>query len=59
MYENFAWEQFLITGNVETFMEYRKINALNNGNVGVDEKKGGIANEACQSERNSNTRSNV
>ena len=57
MYENFAWKQFLMTGNLETFLEYRKLMELNNN--GIYEKKGGIMNEAYQSERNSNTRSSL
>lgn len=57
MYENFAWEQFLITGNIETFIEYKKLMALNSNDV--YEKKGDIVNEACQSKGDSNTRSSV
>ena len=47
MYENFAWEQFLITGNLETFIEYRKIMQLNENNI--YEKKDGVINEALDS----------
>ena len=57
MYENFAWEQFLITGNVETFVEYRRLMALNEDNI--YEKKDGVTNEAYQGERYSNTRSSL
>ena len=28
MYENIAWENFIKTGNVESFMEYKKITQL-------------------------------
>lgn len=51
MYENFAWEQFLLTGNVETFMEYKRMAALSCNNI--YEKKGEI-NEACKSEGDCN-----
>ncbi len=57
MYENFAWEQFLITGNVETFVEYRKLMALNGNNI--YEKKDGVTNEAYQGERYSNKGSSL
>ncbi len=55
MYENFAWEQFLITGNIETFIEYKRLMELN----GIYEKKGEIINEAYQSKGDSNTRSSI
>ena len=51
MYENFAWEQFLLTGNVETFMEYKKMAALSCNSI--YEKKGEI-NEACKGEGDCN-----
>ncbi|MBO5476601.1 MAG: hypothetical protein J6A15_02455 [Clostridia bacterium] len=52
MYEDFAWEQFLITGNVETFMEYKKMLALSRNSI--YEKKGEIANETCKGEGDCN-----
>lgn len=52
MYENFAWEQFLITGNVETFMEYKRLMALSKDEI--YDKKGGILNETYQGERDCN-----
>lgn len=55
MYEDFAWEQFLITGNVETFMEYKKMTALSRNNI--YEKKGEMVDEACKGERDCNQRS--
>ena len=57
MYENFAWEQFLITGNLETFIEYRKIMQLNENNI--YEKTDGVVNEAYQSKGDSDTRSSL
>lgn len=36
MYEKIAWNNFLKTGNIESFLEYRKIldlkDKINNGN---------------------------
>ena len=29
MYEDLAWKNFLKTGSVESFLEYKKINKLN------------------------------
>ena len=57
MYENFAWEQFLITGNLETFIEYRKIMQLNENNI--YEKKDGVVNEAYQGKGDSDSRSSL
>lgn len=57
MYENFAWEQFLITGNLETFIEYRKIMQLNENNI--YEKRDGVINEAYQGKGDSNSRSSI
>lgn len=57
MYEDFAWRQFLITGNVETFMEYKKLMALNDNEI--YDKKGGIIDEAYQSEGDNNKRSSI
>ncbi len=58
MYEDFAWKQFLVTGNVETFIEYKKILELHNSNS-IYEKKGDILNEASKGEGDSNTRSSL
>lgn len=57
MYENFAWEQFLITGNLETFIEYKKLMALAENNI--YEKKDGVINEAYQGKGDSNSRSSI
>ncbi len=53
MYKEFAWNEFLKTGNIETYMEFK---ALDNISY---EKKGGIINEANKGERNSNKRSSI
>ncbi len=50
MYKDFAWNEFLKTGNIETYMEFK---ALDN----IVYKKGGVVDEANKGERNSNKRS--
>ncbi len=52
MYKDLAWNHFIKTGNIETYMEYRKIQALNN-------KEGIIIDETYQSKGDSNKRSSV
>lgn len=37
MYEKLAWDNFLKTGNIESFLEYRKIAALNNNLNNIQE----------------------
>ena len=56
MYKNFAWENFMKTGNLETYIEYRKIADLDRG---INEKKGEIVDETYQSEGDSNKRSSL
>lgn len=53
MYEDLAWKQFVLTGNVETFIEYKKL--INQ----IYEKKGDITNETYQSQRNRDKRSSI
>lgn len=53
MYEEFAWKQFLKTGDINTFVEYKKIQNE------LYEKKGDMTNEAYQSQRNSDKRNNL
>ncbi|MGN1013067.1 MAG: hypothetical protein ACI4ON_04485 [Clostridia bacterium] len=56
MYKNLAWNHFIKTGNLETYIEYKKIEALDNT---IDKKKGEIIDETYQGERNSNKRSSL
>ena len=51
MYEKIAWDNFYKTGNIESFLEYKKIGELYN--VGED------LGEFNQDERNSNKRGSV
>ena len=54
MYEEIAWKNFCRTGSLESFLEYKKINELNNINIEVVENEGTIIDELNQSKRNSN-----
>ena len=53
MYEDFAWKQFLKTGDLNTFIEYKRIQNKKK------KKKGDMTNETYQSQRNSDKRNNV
>lgn len=56
MYKNFAWKNFMKTGNLETYIEYKRISALDKS---INEKKGEIVDETYQSEGDSNKRSSL
>ena len=45
MYENIAWENFIKTGNVESFMEYKKIKEIKNNLNSNNDVKG--TEESC------------
>ncbi|MCX8074985.1 MAG: hypothetical protein N2749_05305 [Clostridia bacterium] len=61
MYEDLAWDNFLKTGNLESFLEYKKmadikdnIESTVNGFVETDEViEGVLLNETSQSKRDS------
>ncbi len=61
MYEKIAWDHFIKTGDVESFLEYKRIcetkrdldNYINNQNVGEN------LNEIAQSEGNSYKRDTI
>lgn len=54
MYEEIAWNNFCKTGSLESFLEYKKINELNNRNMEFIENEGIIIDELNKSKRNSN-----
>lgn len=54
MYEEIAWNNFCKTGNLESFLEYKKINELNNRNMEFIENEGIIIDELNKSKRDSN-----
>lgn len=49
MLEEFAWKQFLATGDIETYMEYKMIQKT------INENEGEKIDETYQSEGNCNT----
>lgn len=53
MLENIAWQHFMRTGDIEAFIEYKKIEKINNENRNVN------INETYQGEGNSNKGSNI
>lgn len=54
MYEEIAWNNFCKTGSLESFLEYKKINELNNRNMEFIENEGIIIDELNKSKRDSN-----
>ena len=52
MYEDLAWKHFLLTGNLESFLEYKKILESNQFTV---KNEGERIDEAYKSERNCHT----
>ena len=63
MYEKIAWDNFYKTGNIESFLEYKKIGELyniqNNNDLNMMENVGENLGEFNQDERNSNKRGSV
>lgn len=58
MYEKIAWNNFYKTGNIESFLEYRKINEINNmQNLQIE--KGDVFSEFNKVEGDSNKRDNI
>ncbi len=53
MYKDFAWNEFLKTGNIQTYMEFKALENM------IFEKKGETIDEANKGERDSNTRSSI
>ena len=51
MYKDNLWDDFLKTGKVEKYIEFKRVEEL--------EKEGAKINETNKSERNSNTRKHV
>lgn len=54
MYEDLAWNNFCKTGNLESFLEYKKLSEMNNKNIEILENEGIILDELNKSKRNSN-----
>ncbi len=49
MYENLAWNNFVKTGDIESFLEYRKLIEMTNY---LQKQKENKLNEANQDQRN-------
>ena len=54
MYEDLAWNNFCKTGNIESFLEYKKLSEMNNKNIEILENEGIILDELNKGKRNSN-----
>ncbi len=59
MYEKIAWENFCKTGDIESFLEYKKILKLNDEMQNLFEKKGDGISELDKSEGDSNKGNNI
>ena len=59
MYEKIAWENFCKTGDIESFLEYKRILKLNNEMQNLFEKKGDGISELDKSEGDSNKGNNI
>ncbi|MDD3303605.1 MAG: hypothetical protein PHP54_01660 [Clostridia bacterium] len=58
MYEKIAWENFLKTGDIESYLEYRKFMSLN-GDLNVEKNEGDFLNEFNESKGNSDKRNSL
>ena len=54
MYEDLAWNNFCKTGNIESFLEYKKLSEINNKDIEILENEGIILDELDKSKGNSN-----
>ncbi len=59
MYEKIAWENFCKTGDIESFLEYKKILKLNNEMQNLDGEKGDVISELDKSKGDSNKGNNI
>ena len=48
MYEKIAWNNFCKTGNIESFMEYRKLMGLSSNDEILDENVSSVKTEQIQ-----------
>lgn len=54
MYEDLAWNNFCKTGNIESFLEYKKLSEMNNKDIEILENEGIILDELDKGKWNSN-----
>lgn len=58
MYEKIAWETFLKTGNIDSYLEYKKFMSLD-GNIDVQSNEGDFLNGISQNQGNSYKRNSL
>lgn len=54
MYEDLAWNNFCKTGNLESFLEYKKLSEMNNKNIEILKNEGIILDELNKDKGDSN-----
>lgn len=59
MYEKIAWDHFYKTGNLESFIEYKKLMEINNNMQNELKEKGDAFSELNQIKSSSNKRNNI
>ena len=59
MYEKIAWDNFCKTGNIESYIEYKKINQINNEMPNILKEKGDVFSELNKSESSGNKGDNI
>lgn len=58
MYEKIAWETFLKTGNIDSYLEYKSFMSLD-GNIDIQESEGDFLNGINKNQRNSYKRNSL
>ena len=58
MYEKIAWETFLKTGNINSYLEYKKFTSLD-ANINVQENEGDFLDGFKQGKGNSYKRNSL
>lgn len=59
MYEKIAWNNFCKTGNIESFIEYRKLIEITNNMQNELMEKGDVFSELDKVKSSSNKRDNI
>ncbi len=56
MYEKIAWNNFIKTGNIESFLEYKRLSNMQIINNSINENIGALLNEINKDKGDSNKR---
>lgn len=56
MYEKIAWNNFIKTGNIESFLEYKRLSNMQIINNNINENIGALLNEINKDKGDSNKR---